>query len=941
MSRKHDILVAFNTLPDVISTSEYIETDKVQFCIDNMNFISGVCGYGIASAACTLEQMYKLRARETCIVKYRKNNRYIPDSTQTLINVPRNIRAYLADGYYVDADIEACHYNIFKFLCKRYSVSIKNYRKLKSVFTKVDFYKIMYGGDTGGYDEACTEIQSLIPYLLDDYPDIARTVNRNEYNFNGRFLSIILCRIEAVCLYEATNIFKTKHKIPIGGLFYDGFFIVLNAYIREDDKVYQAIFDEIHTHIKRKYGLSIKLKIKEFDTVIKDAYNNTIEPIINERKDPYVQVEDIETKTKFINIDAPLGTGKSTSIRNYIGRNYEKYDNIVIICPRRTYSTSIKRELNCINEDIDFLHYLDTRSKQIKRPYVIIQYESLHRLDYNYYSNTLLIMDECEALLTQYASFATNKKNHSKNIMVFKALFESSKKVIAMDAFMLYSRKYIDMLIQYNIKPVVYKYITPFPTRKRVQLNDNDQFIECLMTSLSKNRRVFSFCSSKAKIVNVIDQVRKRYPSKSIACYYKDTKTTPLIDVNAEWADKDLVICTSCITIGIDCNEVVFDDMFLYASSMSRNLCRDIAQALYRPRQVVGTLYYYIVDNFRNKHDTVSALYHQYTKNYYSTQQTIVTILRENGLTNGDDLDRPTMNVIMTSNKEHLYDIYFIRDSIERILDYCNYEKKSTGDCYLSEEFCDLIQNVLMDDLDDGMDDFFQTLRDANGDDPKDYKNIPSITYNEFTALYRQDNKTETDILKLMKFKFNNMYHDDKHLTEIFYLYQNIPEVFNNVKRYLYHIENKEHFVSTLFAVQKELYNKHNIQYMRLDEFFNAIGFDRLKDYTAPPDYTLVFDDSTVNKLMKKYGSKKAYMKLCYELGIPMNKNQKCTKPSTFNTLLNNILKRYTFCESVYTTRKVQDKKKRIRLSTITVKVKDECKVIDISKIYSNIKKKK
>ena len=102
-------------------------------------------------------------------------------------------------------------------------------------------------------------------------------------------------------------------------------------------------------------------------------------------------------------IRSQLGTGKSHQVAKLLSDYTGK---VVIVSHRKTFTSDVSKRYECVSyEDITGPVDMNTTRR------VIVQVESLHRL--RNYSGSLLIIDECESILSQMTNHVANRsKSH-------------------------------------------------------------------------------------------------------------------------------------------------------------------------------------------------------------------------------------------------------------------------------------------------------------------------------------------------------------------------------------------------------------------------------------------------------------------------------------------------------------------------------------------------
>lgn len=286
-------------------------------------------------------------------------------------------------------------------------------------------------------------------------------------------------------------------------------------------------------------------------------------------------VRPINTDKKNIIIRAYMGKGKTTSVKAYLERYPEK--SVLFLTSRRSFATSLKSSLE------GFVSYLDVKNLN-KFNRLIIQVESLYKINRSY---DILVIDECESILTQMTSIKTHKENILNNMECLKTLLLSSERNIFMDAFV--SNKTLNFIERMGfVNETEYQIYKTLPEKRTAFiLSDQNELLKSLISDLKEGKKIYFFCSSKKKLSETfIPTILHNSLNKKIKVYNsKELKN--LSDVNSEWSESDLVATTSSITVGVNFDKRDhFDNIYIYMNACSKNRVRDVFQAHMRVRHI-------------------------------------------------------------------------------------------------------------------------------------------------------------------------------------------------------------------------------------------------------------------------------------------------------------------------------------------------------------------
>lgn len=333
--------------------------------------------------------------------------------------------------------------------------------------------------------------------------------------------------------------------------------------------------------------------------LISSIFETKISPQIIEEK--YVRVEHLMSPEKCVVVQSQLGSGKTTSSINYIDQ-LPNSTPIIFLTPRRSYAVSFHQRVNSENKSgKQFALYMNEKLMNITKKHIIIQAESLHRLNIDF-SGCCVVIDEIESFLTQLTSSGTHQ-NHIKSINVLAKMLSSASKVLMFDAFI--SSKTIDFCLNFGLTTKFFKYV--YEQDKRIiqrvagsynktdddekievvkrRTDNRDYFLNSLYCDLKNGKKIYLFCSSNSFLVEIEKFVSSRLPEIKLLSYHSQS-TNRVVDAIEEWSKVDLVLTTSTITVGINFDlHDYFDRGYIFVSAVCKNLVRDVFQSLYRVRR--------------------------------------------------------------------------------------------------------------------------------------------------------------------------------------------------------------------------------------------------------------------------------------------------------------------------------------------------------------------
>ncbi len=453
-----------------------------------------------------------------------------------------------------------------------------------------------------------------------------------------------------------------------------------------------------------------------YDIDPKDKLSKYVRPLLLER----LQI-----------VNSPLGSGKTTALTTYIG-NIPANEKVIIITPRRAFAKFIHLEMKNIPGH-KFYSYLEDKAIH-QHNNVIIQVESLHKLNLKMYDH--VIMDECESILSQLTSLDTQKNNITENHLTFMGLLENSKSIIMCDAFV--SERTIHFCNHLNLPYILHDYsaIAYKPrtyTHYRYISKKQDEFQKwCsdLIYDLQNDKKLFIFVSSKNKLQRIVHNIHKHTSVRGIEYYSGKALQGEIKDI---WNNPDIryIITTSTITVGCNFpNRKVFDRLYIYASSSSENMIRDIFQASMRVRNINDNhLVLYTDDRTLGKFlpcikkyvedDVAYQLF--YLREYFGDKYKVT---------------RPILKDLFIYNQlEHNQSIMYLNETFDIYMEMLNYSRSP----------CNQYDDIMM--------------LESNDYEPviTNYLDIPEIYRTEYENLKNQSNRTPDMEKQLEKFYFQSL----------------------------------------------------------------------------------------------------------------------------------------------------------------------------------------
>lgn len=321
-----------------------------------------------------------------------------------------------------------------------------------------------------------------------------------------------------------------------------------------------------------------------------------------EYSEPYVRPYPYKDWNTLL-VQSQMGTGKTVQLFDVI----RQFSRVLLLSARRSYSSFIHSEL--LTVDLGFTNYMNVKGHVSGHGKLILQVESLHRIQWEYEPYDLVIMDESESVLFQMNSAGTHGEHHKENYEMLERVVRDAGKVIAMDAFVnIRSFTFFDHMRDRKSCVFIRNTYQPYDRRAMelcsIQGNrilpDFAGLIRQLRDFALAGKRIVFVCASKTKGKKIFELLREEgytvlFHSSEDSAEEKDI----LLNVRTEWAKYQIVIYTTTITVGVSYSNVPveseFDELFLYATA-SCALPRDIAQALLRARVIKSNRLWFCIE---------------------------------------------------------------------------------------------------------------------------------------------------------------------------------------------------------------------------------------------------------------------------------------------------------------------------------------------------------
>ena len=342
-----------------------------------------------------------------------------------------------------------------------------------------------------------------------------------------------------------------------------------------------------------------------------ELFSETMKPV-EHRQVHQRYLETLPDTVDTLLLKSHLGTGKTQQIIKLL-QGLAATDRVLIVSPRKSYTTSLHGELQRVSGLETFESYLDHSYGGLTHlPRIIIQVESLHRVGLGFCKYDMVILDEVESILHQLHSVKTNGCHSISNHEVLGLAVSTATRVIMADAFLSDRTFYMSRCLRSNnalylentYQPYQREAIFLSPIAGDRRAANLGAFCERICAALRGGKKIVVLWTSKRRGEWFVQHHLDTWGDNTPLWVFYNSATSKeeqagLQDVKERWSTVQCLMMTTSITVGISYDpkvaEIEFDEAFLYGSSASA-MPRDIAQGLLRVRVLKANRLTYVMD---------------------------------------------------------------------------------------------------------------------------------------------------------------------------------------------------------------------------------------------------------------------------------------------------------------------------------------------------------
>lgn len=620
------------------------------------------------------------------------------------------------------------------------------------------------------------------------------------------------------------------------------------------------------------------------------------------------EIKDFEPLAGGINLEkAEMKMGKTKKCNDliYNSKHSDELKSIVFVSFRRTFSEDIKSKF------VDFSLYKDIKGASIslvEHPRLIIQTESLHRINENTIENVdLLILDELESIWSQFGSgFFSNINGSLSN---FERLLKKSKYVFGFDANI--CARSIELLN----KIVPNKTVKLRINKYKVSRDDiyyicptMNNFLNQLTEDIDNNKNIGIFTNSYSDAHALKAYIKEYFPFKYVKLYHgkmdEKIKTQHFSNVNKYWKNYDIIITTPVVTAGVSFEEQHFDCIYGLFNNHSCcvNTCR---QMLGRIRNVYeGKYYIHFVDFVQSFPTDINIIenYILYDRSYFSK------LIENDGGIKNLQINLDADGNVQNYNKNTLYWIVIANIREENI------SKNRFSKVFLDAlGYSGVIKDLCLKNDDTNLKDIYSELKSRNK--LAEYRRIADandITENEAQEI-RQKLDTQLSVLKnelwsLTKHNIKKRYDWQQPLTVDFvsvYADKTVQNQYTNIQEIMIDSEPseacKDNLIKDLNTYRRNI-NNSDVPYKELTLKYKSFNHYIIHELLCALNPNFNIQDAflgssiSVNKSEEYFRTFENKNKLDWKFIVNKYGMSIFKFPKTFKekvTLINSIIKKY------------------------------------------------
>lgn len=349
-------------------------------------------------------------------------------------------------------------------------------------------------------------------------------------------------------------------------------------------------------------------------------YEKHFDTVPNTRIDSkYIKLDE-KRIPKCLMVKSPCGTGKTTMTRNIVHaiRQQKPSSRFVSITCRRSLAYEHSRAFGKRGKKkikMDIYDKLPTSAIN-DSDNLIIQIDSLRKLNMSKWRGAIVYLDEVSTLLTYLLSSSTLSHNRRVIMNAFIRILVSAENLICTDADM--NDACVSLMNRLQLDPHII--VNDYSPDKvdAVRYESSDNMIHHIEKKLLETDENLFVCFDTKKQMEVVIQRLKKFCEDNALDKHKerfkvysseDGDKDELLDVAKYWRGNH-VFFSPCITVGVNFDDIESRNVYLFSESCSVN-SRTLIQMIRRCRNIEN-LHYYIKPRYAYCPESIDSVKRHY-----------------------------------------------------------------------------------------------------------------------------------------------------------------------------------------------------------------------------------------------------------------------------------------------------------------------------------------
>lgn len=290
-----------------------------------------------------------------------------------------------------------------------------------------------------------------------------------------------------------------------------------------------------------------------------------------------------------------MGTGKSWVLRHL--EELEPHSSVLVLSVRQLLSVDLHNRL--VEYIRDMKHYIKDRTDVSSEKRLVIQLDSIHKLQVNGVVNRydVVILEEIRSLLAHLSS-STLEKRRRVICQILMYIVTNAGVVIALDADVdPCSYQFLRSLRQHTTFDIFRNLSTPC-ARKHVVIKNRTTWYTHLRNQLAEGKNIFLVSNCKRRIDGIMREYQEQYRCLTYTSKTPQRQKLAVSECNTTWLDYQLVAVSPVVSAGLNFDRRDhFHSIFSYLKGGSA-CARESCQQEGRVRTMVSAqVVYAFIDN--------------------------------------------------------------------------------------------------------------------------------------------------------------------------------------------------------------------------------------------------------------------------------------------------------------------------------------------------------